>query len=154
MPWTSDSQNGQNGPRRNPWGQGGGGQGGGPRGPHNGPSGSGQGGPAPDFDDILRRARASFEGGGFPNGKRGLMLGLVMAVAIWLGSGVFRVSPGENAVIQVFGALSTVQTTPGLGYHLPWPIGAVSMLNVTLDRRVSIGFTETGRNTRSVRGFL
>lgn len=142
MVWNPNDQNGQNGTRKNPWGtpQG--------QGPHNKGSGRPNPNQGPDLEDMVRRAQAQF-GGMFPGGQQGFFIGILIALFLWLGSGVFRVSPGENAVVQVFGALSHVQQNAGLGYHLPWPIGSVRMLNVTLDRRITIGFQGDGVGTKS-----
>ena len=105
----------------------------------------------PDIDDLLRKARENFgfgnrdggqgaQGGGAD--KRTILFALLVLVLLWIGSGLYRVDPKENAVIQRFGALSRIQTQPGIGYHLPWPVETITKLNVTEDRRVAIGFTE------------
>ena len=86
---------GQKGPERGPWG---GGPGGG-------------GGPGiPDLDDLIQRlqqqARRFVPGG--PRSGRGnaRLLGLIglVALAVWLGSGFYRVQPDEQGVVLRFGA--------------------------------------------------
>ncbi|NBX66350.1 MAG: FtsH protease activity modulator HflK [Proteobacteria bacterium] len=121
-------------PRRNPWGQ--------P--PQNrGPWGQGptpdNGGP--DIESLLRQAKGVIGGG--PD-SRFILFAIIIAVLVWLGSGVYRVEPGENAVIKRFGAIDRTQGQPGLGYALPWPVETVTKLNVMLDRRTQVGFLDGG----------
>ena len=156
----------------NPWGNPGGGGGrppprpdrgpdkGGPdRGPDRGPWGKGGGaGSLPDLDELIARmqdkARRFVPGGG--NGGRGggggfgrgngrllAVLGLV-AVAIWLGSGFYRVQPDEQGVVLRFGAYDGRTTAPGLRYHLPWPIEQAFTPSVTTTNSVEIGFRSNG----------
>lgn len=67
----------------------------------------------------------------------------IVAVLVWLGSGLYVVQPGEEGVVQTFGRYQ-VTTAPGLNYHLPWPIQQVTIVDVENIRRVEIGF-RTGR---------
>jgi len=98
--------------------------------------------PGPDLEDMLRRARENF-GNPFGPGGRGLFIIIAIAIVLWLASGIYRVEPSENAVIKRFGDYTRTQTAPGLGYHAPWPIETVTKLNVTLDRRIQIGFSDS-----------
>lgn len=100
----------------------------------------------PDFDEILRRARIAIQGDG-----RGIAFFAVLVIALWLASGVFRVQTDENAVIKRFGDYTRTQVHAGLGYHMPWPIETVTKLNVTLDRRVQIGFSDATLNNNNDR---
>jgi len=106
--------------------------------------GSGGGDPPPELDELLRRARANLQQvmpGGMDSG--GIIGLLVLAVAIlWLASGLYIITPGEQGVIQRFGAFTRTQLHEGLGYHLPWPVESVSKVNVSEVRRVEIGFTK------------
>lgn len=101
-----------------------------------------QQGDMPDLQDFLNQLRGMLSGGG-----NMVLLLILLVVAIWLGSGIYRVQPGENAVIKRFGELTRTQMQPGLGYHLPWPIETVTKLNVMIDRRVQIGFADTGASS-------
>lgn len=65
-----------------------------------------------------------------------ILLGLV---AIWILTGIFIVDADEQGVIRRFGELSRI-TTPGLNYHLPWPIESVETPKITQVKRVEIGF--------------
>src|SRR5690606_40109100 len=73
-----------------------------------------------------------------------LIIIALIAAVLWLGSGIYRVEPSENAVIKRFGNYLRTQGQPGLGYHLPFPIETVTKLNVTLDRRIQVGFSDNG----------
>ena len=148
MPWTSQGGGGGG------W-QGGGGQGGGGRGPW----GSGPSGPSgvPDLEEFLRRGqdrmRRWFPGG--KGGSRGLIILILVAFAIWMASGFYRVQPDEQGVVLRFG--EWVETTqPGLNYHLPAPIEAVIKPKVTKVNRAEVGFrtSEDPRvtGTRSIPG--
>lgn len=133
-PWGT---RGSQGNGQGPWGQKP--QGGGPRSDDN-----------PDLDAVLRQAqdrfKGSFGGGrspleGMPAGKGFVFVALVAAL-LWLGTGFYRVQPEENAVVLRFGKWVDTRETPGLGYALPWPIQEVIKVNVALDRRLTVGFSD------------
>lgn len=113
------------------------------RGGYGGGSGSGQ--EPPDLDEMLRKAQDNFKDV-MPGGSGGsiLFLSLVGLLGLWLASGFYIVNPGENAVIQRFGAWDRTQAEPGLGYHLPAPIETRSVINVEEIRKLTIGFNEMG----------
>ena len=142
-----------NGGGPNPWGTPGGNQPKGPeKGPDRGPWGSGKGpgpGGLPDLDELIARmqdkARRFVPGGpgGGLGGMRGngrllSILGLV-ALAIWLASGFYRVQPDEQGVVLRFGAFQRT-TLPGLNYHMPWPVEQALTPAVTRINRVEVGF--------------
>lgn len=125
-----------------------GGSGGGPGGPwgtppQGGPGGN-RGGP-PDLDDLIRQAQEAVRrflprggsGGGF--GTKGIVLLAVLVIGVWAASGFYRVQPDEQGVVMRFGAFSRT-TPPGLNYHLPWPVEAVSTPRITRINRVDVGF--------------
>ncbi len=97
-----------------------------------------------DLDDVLRnfqrRLSALFGrgggggglsgGAGSPGFGKGFSSILVLIVAVWVGSGLYRVDAQERAVILRFGKY--VQTTgPGYNWHLPWPIESKRIVNVS-----------------------
>jgi membrane protease subunit HflK len=95
-----------------------------------------------DLDDVLRnfqrRLSALFGRGGgnvggsqnSPGFSKGLGSVLVVLVALWIGSGLYRVDAQERAVILRFGKY--MQTTgPGYNWHLPWPIEQKLIVNVS-----------------------
>ncbi len=138
---------------KNPWGSHSNDDGGGPWGGGGGHSG---GPDSPDMEEMLKRAQDNFKGvmpGGFGGGKA-IFLAIFGLIALWFVSGFYVVNPGEHAVVQRFGAWSRTQAEPGLGYRLPTPIEAVSIINVEEIRKMSIGFSEAfarGRSTSSLR---
>lgn len=144
MPW---NENGEN-KGRNPWGNPPGGGGQGPRDPWGGGRGGnggnrGNGPTPPDFDDIFTKFQGGmkdFMPGDFGGGKM-IFLGAVALAALWLSSGLYIVNPGENAVIQRFGAWQRTEDTEGLKYHLPAPIESMTKLTVNEIRTMNIGFT-------------
>ncbi len=103
----------------------------------------------PDLDAVLRQAQnklgSLFGGGRRPSsdeGKKGLSFVFLLIMSLWLSTGFYRVSPGENAVLLTFGKWTSTRSVPGLGYHIPWPVQTVVSLNVAFDRRVEIGFRD------------
>ena len=66
---------------------------------------------------------------------------LVLIFIIWLGSGLYQVQPNEEGVVLRFGAYYET-TTPGLNYHLPYPIETVRKVNITQERSINLGVQE------------
>ncbi|HYM30327.1 MAG TPA: FtsH protease activity modulator HflK [Candidatus Cybelea sp.] len=123
-----------------PWGNQGGGWQGGGRGPWG--QGSRPDGPQPpNLEDLIKRGRERLRSvlpGGF-GGSFGVTLAVLVVVAIWLASGIYRVLPDEQGVVLRFG--EWIKTTqPGLNYHLPYPIETVLTPRVTRVNRMDIGF--------------
>jgi modulator of FtsH protease HflK len=53
-----------------------------------------------------------------------------LALALWLGSGMFQINASDRAVIQRFGRYSEV-CGEGWGWAFPWPIETVTKVNVS-----------------------
>jgi membrane protease subunit HflK len=121
------------------WNQGGGGGpwGGGGKSPWGRP-----GGPQPpNLEEILRRGQDRFRRllpGGWGGGL-GVIVAAVAVIVLWGASGFYRVQPDEQGVVLRFGAY-VAKTTPGLNYHLPWPIESVLTPKVTRVNPIEIGF--------------
>lgn len=83
------------------------------------------------------------------SGKRGsfYLIPIIVILLIWLASGTYIVQPGEEGVEQTFGRFTSI-STPGLNYHIPWPIQTVTIVDVESIRRVEIGFRTTDSNTK------
>ena len=124
MPWNNQTGGGRpGGGGRGPWGT--------------GPSG---GGTPPDLEEFLKRSQEKIRQA-LPKGLGGggaLIVGLIVA-AVWLASGIYVVDPDEQGVVTRFGAF-VGRTTPGINYHLPWPIESVSTPPVTREQAVYIGY--------------
>src|SRR5205809_2637435 len=78
----------------------------------------------PGIAEALRRRLA----GG--RGRRWIAPLVLVAVAIYLGSGVFTVAADEQAVVRRFGRV-TARLGPGIHYRLPWPADRVDGLKTT-----------------------
>jgi membrane protease subunit HflK len=93
-----------------------------------------------DLDEVLRniqrRLAAIFGRSGGSGGPSSTSVGkglagvAVVLVAVWLGSGVYRVDAQERAIILRFGAYAGT-TGPGYNWHLPWPIERRIVVNVS-----------------------
>lgn len=64
---------------------------------------------------------------------------LVLVIALYLASGIFVVAPDEQGVVRRFGKFIRIES-PGLNYHLPYPIETVVTPAVTQVKRLEIGF--------------
>jgi len=64
---------------------------------------------------------------------------LVLIIALYLASGIFVVAPDEQGVVRRFGKFIRIES-PGLNYHLPYPIETVVTPAVTQVKRIEIGF--------------
>jgi len=84
-----------------------------------------------------------------PDGRTLVLLALI-AVALWLATGIYKVQPDENGVIQRFGKFTDI-TGVGLHYHLPYPIETVLLPKVTKVNQLAIGrgFNEAGGSRTS-----
>jgi len=93
-----------------------------------------------DLDEVLRniqrRLAAMFGRSGGTGGPSSANMGkgltgvIVVLVAVWVGSGVYRVDAQERAVILRFGAYAGT-TGPGYNWHFPWPIERKIIVNVS-----------------------
>ena len=148
MPWNNqgDNQNGNQG--GGPWGSGG---------KNGGPWGSGSGRPpgrpnSPEFEKMFRDFRNQF-GGRVPGGgspAKFMWLLLIVVAGLWVASGFYRVNPQQQGVVLRFG--EWVKTTsPGLHYHLPFPVERVLTPDVTRDNRLEIGFRDVSGRSASRR---
>jgi membrane protease subunit HflK len=138
-----------------PWkNQGGGPWGSGPKGPWGqGPQSVGP--RPPDLEDLLRRGQDRLQQilpGGYFSGM-GIAIILLIAVIIWLFSGVFRVQSEELGVVLRFGKhVRTVQ--PGLNYHWPYPIETVQLPKALRVSTINIGMSlidDPSRRGRTMR---
>ena len=90
------------------------------------------------FRDTLGRISNRLGGGGV-----GLAVVLIagLIVVIWAASGIYTISPGEQAALRLFGAAqpSTVTQT-GLHWWWPSPVGRRDVVQTEVVRRLELGF--------------
>jgi len=72
-------------------------------------------------------------------GKISFGIILILVIALYLASGIFIVAPDEQGVVRRFGKFIRIES-PGLNYHLPYPIETVVTPAVTQVKRLEIGF--------------
>ncbi|NOZ11036.1 MAG: FtsH protease activity modulator HflK [Gammaproteobacteria bacterium] len=129
MPWNQPGGSGG----KDPWGQ---------RGDQQGP---------PDLDEIVRkfqqRLSGLFGGGGGRGGGSGsggggsaggLSVGLigVVALLVWLASGIYIIDPAEKGIVLQFGKFKGM-TSSGPHWHIPYPVEEVIKVNVDAIRTVT-----------------
>jgi len=91
----------------------------------------------PDIDELLNNLQDKFKIG-LP--KKGVFSYIIiLAIIVWLATGIFIIDPEEQGVIKRFGEVTEV-VGPGPHYHLPTPIETVQIAPVTAVRRLEIGF--------------
>ena len=127
MAWNEPGGDNSSG-KRNPWGQR----------PNQGP---------PDLDEVLRNLQkkiAAIFGGAGEGGtanKPGAGQGnnpesgaisfiFLIVVALWLATGIYSNDAAERGVISRFGSYNRT-VGDGAGIHLPWPIEAMQVVNIS-----------------------
>ncbi len=101
--------------------------------------------PEMNFDQMMGGARntlgrftARLGGGGI-----GLAVVLVIAliIIIWAATGIYTISPGEQASLRLFGAAqATPVTETGLHWWWPSPVGRRDVVQTVETRRMELGF--------------
>ncbi|MBI3993896.1 MAG: FtsH protease activity modulator HflK [Candidatus Lambdaproteobacteria bacterium] len=64
---------------------------------------------------------------------------VLIAVALWLLTGIYIVNPGELAVVRRFGAMVGT-TQEGIHFRVPWPVDSVDKARVAQIRSMELGF--------------
>lgn len=97
-----------------------------------------------DLNEAIARAKADI-GDMIPNnmggGAIGLIAGLIL-LTLFVLLCTYIVKPGEQAVIQRFGAWERTKSEEGLSFKFPNPIESVTKVNVNEIRKMNIGFIE------------
>ncbi len=81
------------------------------------------------FETVRRR---------LPRGLGATVLAIVILCG-WLATGLYQVNPSEVGIVLRFGK-AVASTTPGLHWHLPWPIERVLKPPITVVLKEEIGF--------------
>ena len=125
----------------------------------------------PDLDDLIKKWRDKInallggknnsEGGGSDGGdgatstfsggsSSAIWIVAVVALVIWVLSGIYIVEPPERGVVTQFGEYKET-TEPGPHWHFPYPIESVEIVNVDQNRSTEVGYrSSTGREAGSV----
>ena len=111
----------------------------------------------PDLDEVWRNLQKKLSGifgnrgrGNKPGGESGSPMNpknfgggaIVLAaliLGIWLASGFYIVNEGQGGVVMRFGKYSET-TTPGLRWHMPYPVESRQVINVSQVRSVEVGY--------------
>ena len=107
----------------------------------------------PELDEVIRdfknKFNAVFGGGSSSNSsgttnagksaKGGAKYLIILAILVWLLSGIYIVDPAERGVVLRFGAFQEI-TSQGPHWRLPYPIEQVYKVNVEQVRAAEIGF--------------
>ena len=128
MPW-QDNGGGNN----NPWGR-----------------GSGGGQQPPDLDEMIKRGQDRLKRIIPGGGKFGFTIMFVVLALLWGASGFYTVGTSEQGVVLRFGEWVRTET-PGLKWHIPFPVETVILPNVTRENRIDIGFRSDVNTRRSAR---
>ncbi len=96
----------------------------------------------PDLDELVRKMQERFGGlfggrkGGGGSGARSGGSGsfsfgvlVVVALAVWVLSGIYIIDPAEQGVVLRFGKYTTT-VGPGPHWHIPYPVDSVTKVNV------------------------
>lgn len=105
-------------------------------------NGGGEQGP-PDLDKVVRdlqrklgRIFGGKGGGGSESPSSGAGIGVLVAIAVvvWSLSGIYKVDEAQRGVVTQFGRYHST-TSPGLHWHIPFPIQRVEKVNVAAVER-------------------
>ncbi|MCI0339318.1 MAG: FtsH protease activity modulator HflK [Acidobacteria bacterium] len=64
---------------------------------------------------------------------------ILLLLLLYMLSGVYFVGPEQQAVVTRFDRVVAKGVTPGIHYHLPWPIESIIKLKVLETKRLTIG---------------
>ena len=71
----------------------------------------------------------------------------LVCLLMWVVSGIYVVKADEAGVVRQFGRVLPIPEKPGIHYHLPYPISAVTRPKVTQVKSLAIGFDPTQDET-------
>ena len=101
--------------------------------------------PEMNFDQLLGGLRTALGriSGRLGGGGVGLAVILIagLIVIIWAATGIYTISPGEQAALRLFGAAQAdTVTQTGLHWWWPSPVGKRDVVQTELVRRLELGF--------------
>lgn len=86
-----------------------------------------------EIDDLIRKGQDQFKKmlpTGGDGGKNVILIVITAVLLLWLATGFYRVSEGEQAAVVRFGKLERI-AGPGLRYRLPYPIERATIVKVS-----------------------
>lgn len=101
--------------------------------------------PEMNFDQMMGGARDTVGRIAQRLGGGGVGLAVVLIIAliviIWAATGIYTISPGEQAALRLFGAAqATPVTETGLHWWWPSPVGRRDVVQTVETRRMELGF--------------
>ncbi len=116
---------------------------------------NGKGQTPPELDEVIKDFKNKFDG--FFAAKKSPKANtpskgvfkyiLILAVLVWLLSGIYIIDPAEKGVILRFGAFQE-ETSQGPHWHLPYPLESLHRINVEQVRTAQIGYRDAISNRR------
>jgi HflK protein len=86
---------------------------------------------------------------------RGLAWGAaIVALLLWLGSGIFTVGPGEVGMKLRFGRVVASDLQPGLHFRMAWPFESHRVIAQTLVQRFEVGAPQPSSRAEATRAQL
>ena len=114
------------------------------------PWGNRDGGP-PDLDEVMGNLQKKVSnifggdnGGGQESSGGLLIVGLLIAALVWLATGFYRITEGQEGVVLRFGEFQNISLS-GLHWRFPTPIDSVEIVDMGKIRAVEIGYRENSR---------
>ncbi len=112
----------------------------------------------PELDQVIIDFKKKFSGvfGGKPPSNSGtprlpsvggLKYIFILALLVWILSGIYIIDPAEKGVVLRFGAFQE-ETGQGPHWHLPYPIETLNRVNVEQIRTAQIGYRDAISNRR------
>ena len=111
----------------------------------------------PELDEVIKDFKNKFNStfGGNSSGNSGPSKAAkgsfkyiaILAILLWLLTGIYIIDPAERGVVLRFGAFQE-STTQGPHWHIPYPVESVYKVNVEQIRSAEIGFRNV-QNTYS-----
>jgi HflK protein len=77
-----------------------------------------------------------------------------LALCLWIGSGLFTVSPGDVGLRLRFGRVMASDLEPGLHFRLPWPFESHRLIASGLARRMEFGLAATPSREEATRALI
>lgn len=82
--------------------------------------------------------------------KKYISLTILFFLTFWLATGFYKVDPDENAIVLYFGKFHGI-ATPGLNYHVPFPVSKVIKQRVTAVNSEEFGYNKSSNSSKRSR---